>query len=51
MARKGEIDNFTGISDPYEEPENPEIKLNTHKETVDESVQNVMDYLEDNGYI
>ena len=51
MARKGEIDNFTGISDPYEEPENPEIKLNTHKETVDESVKNVIDYLEDNGYI
>ncbi|MGM0405075.1 MAG: adenylyl-sulfate kinase [Thermoplasmatota archaeon] len=50
-ARKGEIDNFTGISDPYEEPENPEIKLNTHKETVDESVQNVIDYLEENGYI
>ena len=50
-ARKGEIDNFTGISDPYEEPENPEIKLNTHKETVDESVQKVMGYLEDNGYI
>ncbi len=51
MARKGEIDNFTGISDPYEEPENPEIKLNTHKETVDESVQSVIDYLEENGYI
>ncbi len=51
MARKGEIDNFTGISDPYEEPENPEIKLNTHKETVDESVKKVIDYLEDNGYI
>ncbi|MFW6304204.1 MAG: adenylyl-sulfate kinase [Candidatus Saliniplasma sp.] len=50
-ARAGEIDNFTGISDPYEEPEDPEIKLNTHEETIDESVQNVIDYLEENGYI
>lgn len=50
-ARTGEIDNFTGISDPYEEPEDPEIKLNTHEETIDESVQNVIDYLEENGYI
>jgi len=50
-ARKGEIDNFTGISDPYEEPEDPEIKLNTHKESVEESVQKVLDYLDDNGYL
>lgn len=50
-ARAGEIVNFTGISDPYEEPEDPEIKLNTHEETIDESVQNVIDYLEENGYI
>ncbi len=50
-AREGEIDNFTGISDPYEEPEDPEIKLNTHEETIDESVQNVIDHLEENGYI
>ncbi|MFO7791971.1 MAG: adenylyl-sulfate kinase [Candidatus Saliniplasma sp.] len=50
-AREGKIDNFTGISDPYEEPEDPEIKLNTHEETIDESVQNVIDYLEENGYI
>lgn len=50
-ARKGEIDNFTGISDPYEEPEDPEIKLNTHEESVEESVQKVLDYLDDNGYL
>ncbi|MFW6375953.1 MAG: adenylyl-sulfate kinase [Thermoplasmatota archaeon] len=50
-ARKGEIDNFTGISDPYEEPEDPEIKLNTHKESVEESVEKVLDYLDDNGYL
>ncbi len=50
-ARKGEIDNFTGISDPYEEPEDPEIKLNTHEESVEESVEKVLDYLDDNGYL
>ncbi len=50
-ARKGEIDNFTGISDPYEEPKNPEITLETHKEDVDESVQKVIDYLNKNGYL
>ncbi len=50
-ARKGIIENFTGISDPYEEPENPEIVLETHKETIKESVDNVINYLEDEGYI
>ncbi len=50
-ARKGEIDNFTGISDPYEEPEDPEITLKTHEESIDESVQKVLDYMEDNGYV
>jgi adenylylsulfate kinase-like enzyme len=38
-ALKGEIPNFTGISDPYEPPENPEVIVETDKETVDESVE------------
>lgn len=50
-ARKGEILNFTGISDPYEEPEDPDILLETDKETVEESVQKVIDYLLEKGYI
>ncbi len=50
-ARNGEIKNFTGISDPYEEPEEPEIVLETHKENIEESVQNVIDYLVKEGYI
>jgi len=50
-ARRGEIDNFTGISDPYEEPEEPEILLETHKEEVEESVQKVIDHLDENGYL
>lgn len=45
-ARKGEIDNFTGISDPYEEPEDPELNIDTTDISVDEAVQQVIDYLE-----
>lgn len=44
-ARKGEIDNFTGISDPYEEPENPELEIDTTNITPEEGVQQVLDYL------
>ncbi|MDX1638066.1 MAG: adenylyl-sulfate kinase [Balneolaceae bacterium] len=45
-ARNGEIDNFTGISDPYEEPANPELDIDTTDITVEEAVQRVFDYLE-----
>lgn len=48
-ARSGEIDNFTGISDPYEEPESPEIEIDTTDITRDEAVQIVLDYLEARG--
>jgi adenylylsulfate kinase-like enzyme len=41
-ARKGEITQFTGIDDPYEEPENPEVKVNTTGQTVEESVHFVL---------
>ncbi|MFW6047836.1 MAG: adenylyl-sulfate kinase [Candidatus Natronoplasma sp.] len=50
-ARNGEIDNFTGISDPYEEPDDPEITLETDKEDIEESVQKVIDYLGEHGYL
>ena len=50
-ARSGEIKNFTGISDPYEEPLNPEVNCETEKETLDESVNKVMAKLEELGYI
>jgi adenylyl-sulfate kinase len=50
-ALKGEIKEFTGISDPYEEPANPEILLETDKETLEESVGNVLKKLEEMGYI
>ncbi len=50
-ALAGEIPNFTGISDPYEPPLNPEITLNTHLETPEESAAKVIAYLEEHGYI
>ncbi len=45
-ARAGEIKGFTGIDDPYEEPSNPEVLLNTGEQTLAESVQQVLEYLE-----
>jgi len=51
QAFAGEIDNFTGVSDPYEAPEDPEIVCRTAEHTVEESVAQVLTYLEGNGYI
>ncbi|WP_341532123.1 adenylyl-sulfate kinase (plasmid) [Nostoc sp. UHCC 0302] len=45
-AKAGEIKHFTGISDPYEEPLNPEIICQTDKFTVEQCVKQVLDYLE-----
>jgi len=45
-ARAGEIENFTGIDDPYEPPERPEISIDTEKQTVDESVLEIIEYVE-----
>ena len=50
-ARSGEIKQFTGISDPYEAPLNPEINCETHKETLEESVGKVITKLEEMGYL
>lgn len=50
-AMRGEIKEFTGISDPYEEPENPEILLQTDKETLEQSVAVVLKRLEELGYL
>jgi adenylylsulfate kinase len=48
-ALAGEIKNFTGVSDPYEAPLEPEVALHTERETVQESVDQVLDWLEANG--
>lgn len=50
-AIKGEIKEFTGISDPYEEPLNPEILLETDKENLEENANRVIQRLNDLGYI
>ena len=50
-AFRGEIQHFTGVSDPYEEPENAEIVVHTDQETVDESVNRIVIYLEEKGLI
>ena len=50
-ARSGEIKQFTGIDDPYQEPINPEIICHTEQETVDESIAKVIYNLEKMGYL
>jgi adenylylsulfate kinase len=49
-ARKGEIADFTGISSPYEAPEQAEIVLHTDKETVEESVNRILAYLREKKF-
>ena len=44
-ARRGKIKDFTGISAPFEAPENPEIEINTSKLSIEESVKKVLDYI------
>jgi adenylyl-sulfate kinase len=50
-ALRGEIANFTGISDPYEPPENPDVIVRTDRESVEESVAKILTALEERGYI
>ena len=50
-ARAGEIKQFTGIDDPYEAPEQPEIECHTDQESPTESADKVIDYLQDKGYL
>src|SRR5690606_25138970 len=50
-ARAGIIKNFTGISDPYEEPENPEMRIDTTELTPDLAAHRIIVKLESLGYI
>jgi adenylyl-sulfate kinase len=50
-ALAGEIENFTGISDPYEPPPEPEITVNSATQTVEESIQIILKRLEELGYL
>lgn len=51
LARAGEIKEFTGISAPYEAPANPEVVVNTGEQTLEESTQEVIAFLEQNELI
>ncbi|MCX7682497.1 MAG: bifunctional sulfate adenylyltransferase/adenylylsulfate kinase [Anaerolineae bacterium] len=50
-ARRGEIKGFTGIDDPYEPPENPEIVLDTLTHTPEENARLILDYLIARGFV
>jgi adenylylsulfate kinase len=50
-ARAGEIKNFTGIDDPYEAPENPEIHLQTDQTTLAEEVDTIINYLKSHQFL
>ena len=50
-ARAGEIKNFTGVSDPYEEPANPEIVVHTGPEDIETSARKILDYLVGKGLV
>lgn len=50
-ARSGKITNFTGISDPYEEPADPEVVVSTDREDVEASLARIVAFLEKQGLI
>jgi adenylylsulfate kinase len=50
-ARAGEIPNFTGISAPYEAPEKAELVVDSGAQTVEESVAQILGFLQDKGYL
>ena len=50
-ARSGEIKEFTGVSDPYEPPENPELVLETESQSPEESATQSLEYLTERGLI
>ena len=51
LVDEGKIKNFTGVDDPYEEPEHPELVIETDKETVEESVSRIFAKLTELGYL
>ena len=50
-ARKGEIKQFTGISDPYEAPENPELNIDSSHKSPEKLVQDIIIKLKELGYL
>jgi adenylyl-sulfate kinase len=50
-ALAGEVKNFSGVTDPYEPPLNPEIKVNSENETVEQSLGKIIGYLESKAHL
>ena len=50
-ALRGEIKNFTGVSDPYEPPASPDIHVHTDHERVEESLARIVTWLEQQGLL
>jgi len=50
-AKAGLIKGFTGVDDPYEVPEDPEVRIDTTEVSPDEAVQEVLLHLSEKGYI
>ncbi len=51
LVDEGKITGFTGVDDPYEEPEHPELVVETCKETIEESAERIFAKLEELGYL
>jgi len=51
LADEGKLKGFTGVDDPYEAPEHPELVIETDKETIEESVARIFAKLEELGYL
>jgi adenylylsulfate kinase len=50
-ALRGEISNFTGVSDPYEEPLHPDVVVDSSRDTVEEGLARILDALSQRGYL
>lgn len=51
LVDEGKLKGFTGVDDPYEEPEHPDVLIETDKETIEESVTHIFARLEELGYL
>ncbi|MBA2681480.1 MAG: adenylyl-sulfate kinase [Ktedonobacteraceae bacterium] len=51
LVDEGKVKNFTGVDDPYEEPENPDLVVETDKETIEESLTRIFAKLVELGYL
>lgn len=50
-VRKGELSNFTGIHSPYEDPKNPDLQIESHKNSVGECAEQIIEYLYRKKYL